>query len=114
MKCNSIVQMKLKLYFQWHPTLQRIKHLLEESTGLEFNSMLANLYRDGHDSLAWHADNERSLGPDPTIASISLGDSRTFQMRKNPPPVSLYTTVICITVKTSVSVTVIIILTVVR
>ncbi|XP_045198242.2 alpha-ketoglutarate-dependent dioxygenase alkB homolog 3-like [Mercenaria mercenaria] len=70
---------------EWHPTLQRIKHLLEESTGLEFNSMLANLYRDGHDSLAWHSDDEKSLGPDPTIASISFGDTRTFQMRKKPP-----------------------------
>ena len=60
---------------------------MEDNTGLTFNSMLANLYRDGHDSLAWHSDDETSLGPEPTIASISFGDMRTFQLRKKPPKV---------------------------
>lgn len=75
------------MLFQWHPTLNQIKDLIEGSTGLRFNSMLGNLYRDGHDSVAWHSDDEKSLGPDPTIASVSLGDTRTFQMRKKPPQV---------------------------
>ncbi|WAR07022.1 ALKB3-like protein [Mya arenaria] len=70
----------------WHPTLLRIKELIADCTGLSFNSMLANLYRDGHDSLAWHSDDEKSLGPQPTIASVSFGDTRTFQLRKKPPP----------------------------
>ncbi|KAH3728630.1 alpha-ketoglutarate-dependent dioxygenase alkB homolog 3-like [Dreissena polymorpha] len=70
----------------WHPALNQIKDLIEGSTGLRFNSMLGNLYRDGHDSLAWHSDDEKSLGPNPTIASVSFGDTRTFQMRKKPPP----------------------------
>lgn len=73
--------------FQWHPMLRKIKNLMEDNTGLTFNSMLANLYRDGHDSLAWHSDDETSLGPEPSIASVSFGDTRTFQLRKKPPPV---------------------------
>lgn len=62
--------------------------MIEDNTGFRFNSMLANLYRDGHDSLAWHSDDEKSLGPEPTIASVSFGDTRTFQLRKKPPAVS--------------------------
>ncbi len=65
-----------------------LKDRLEETTGYAFNSMLANLYRDGHDSVAWHADDETSLGPNPTIASLSFGDTRNFEMRQNPPEVS--------------------------
>lgn len=47
--------------------------------------MLANLYRDCHDSVDWHADDEPALGPQPTIASLSFGDTRNFELRKNPP-----------------------------
>jgi alkylated DNA repair dioxygenase AlkB len=50
--------------------------------------MLANLYRDGHDSVAWHADDEPDLGPNPTIASMSFGDSRNFELRQKLPKVS--------------------------
>ena len=77
------------LVFQWTPTLGRIKNHLEEVTGLQFNSVLANLYRDGHDHVPWHSDDELSLGQEPTIASLSFGDSRNFQLRKKPPPVSV-------------------------
>jgi alpha-ketoglutarate-dependent dioxygenase alkB family protein 3 len=65
--------------------LKLLKDRLEEVTGLKFNSMLANMYRDGHDSVAWHADDETTLGEEPTIASISFGDTRNFEMRKKPP-----------------------------
>ena len=75
------------LYLQMTPALRIVKTRLEENTGLQFNSVLANLYRDGHDSVAWHSDNEGSLGDNPTIASISLGDMRMFEMRQNPPAV---------------------------
>nr|XP_022289970.1 alpha-ketoglutarate-dependent dioxygenase alkB homolog 3-like [Crassostrea virginica] len=71
---------------QWHPTLLMLKDRLEEVTGIHFNSMLANLYRDGHDSVAWHSDDELCLGPEPTIASLSFGDTRNFELRKKPPP----------------------------
>lgn len=46
---------------------------------------MGNLYRNGHDFVGWHSDDEPSLGPHPTIASISLGDTRIFEMRKKPP-----------------------------
>lgn len=71
---------------QWHPTLLMLKDRLEEITGIHFNSMLANLYRDGHDSVAWHSDDEFVLGPEPTIASLTFGDTRNFELRKKPPP----------------------------
>jgi alkylated DNA repair dioxygenase AlkB len=40
-----------------------------------------NLYRDGQDSVGWHADNEPGLGPEPVIASLSLGAVRRFQLK---------------------------------
>jgi len=71
----------------WHPTpwtpdLQVIKQAVENRLGVAFNSCLANLYRDGHDSMGWHADDETSLGPEPVIASVSLGAERDFALRR--------------------------------
>lgn len=62
----------------WSLSLDRLKQQLEKLTSLQFNSVLANLYRDGNDSMGWHADNEKVLGPNPIIASISLGQPRRF------------------------------------
>ncbi|HEY3834272.1 MAG TPA: alpha-ketoglutarate-dependent dioxygenase AlkB [Acidimicrobiia bacterium] len=45
------------------------------------NSVLLNQYRDGRDSVAWHADDEPELGIEPVIASVSLGATRRFHMR---------------------------------
>lgn len=56
--------------------------LLSQNTGCEYNSVLLNQYRNGLDSMGWHRDNERSLGPQPTIASLSLGATRKFVFRK--------------------------------
>ena len=64
-----------------------IKDRIEESTGYVFNSLLANLYRDGHDHVSWHCDDEPELGSEPTIASLSFGDTRNFELRKKPPDV---------------------------
>lgn len=61
----------------------RIKRFVEGLLGLEFNSVLANLYRDGQDSVAWHADDEPELGDEPVIASVSLGGRRRFGIRHN-------------------------------
>lgn len=58
--------------------LQRISH--ESST--QFNTALGNLYRDGRDSVSWHADDEPELGSAPVIASLSLGATRRFLMRR--------------------------------
>ena len=68
----------------WTPTLARLRTLLQDHTGLDFNGVLANYYRDGADSVGWHADDERELGPsasDVAIASLSLGAERRFRMR---------------------------------
>lgn len=59
----------------------RIQRKVHELAASSFNSVLANLYRNGRDSVAWHADDERELGEAPTIASVSLGAPRLFQVR---------------------------------
>ena len=71
----------------WTPLLLDIKAVVEPIAGCSFNSVLCNLYRDGSDSVAWHADDERELGLTPTIASVSLGVTRKFQLRSNVKPV---------------------------
>jgi len=58
-----------------------IKSQVEKYTNLDFTSCLLNLYRDGQDSNGWHADNEKELGENPIIASISFGAERFFQMK---------------------------------
>jgi alkylated DNA repair dioxygenase AlkB len=68
----------------WTPELARIRELLCARTGLSWNAVLANYYRDGSDSVGWHSDDERELGPardDIAIASLSLGATRRFVMR---------------------------------
>lgn len=61
--------------------LLAIKQKIEEITQIEFTSCLLNLYRDGRDSNGWHADDEKELGGNPAIASISLGHERFFYFR---------------------------------
>lgn len=65
----------------WTGALVEIKAELEERLQLSFNSVLANLYRTGQDSVAWHSDDEPELGPNPVIASLSLGAERRFSLR---------------------------------
>jgi len=65
----------------WHPALLDLRNLLQETLQFPFNSVLANAYRDGRDSMGWHADDEKELGPEPLIASLSLGASRRFLIR---------------------------------
>lgn len=65
----------------WTPRLAELRDRVESAAGARFNSVLANLYRDEHDSMGMHADNEKELGPDPVIASLSLGATRRFQLR---------------------------------
>jgi alkylated DNA repair dioxygenase AlkB len=65
----------------WNPPLLEIKAVAEICAGRAFNSVLLNLYRDGRDSVSWHADNEPGLGRNPVIASVSLGAPRCFQMK---------------------------------
>lgn len=61
--------------------IKRLNRLVEEKTGYEFNSVLLNLYRNGEDKVSWHADDEKSLGNEINIASISIGAEREFQFK---------------------------------
>jgi len=67
----------------WTPTLRTIRGHVTKTCGVAFNTVLGNLYRDGADSMGWHADNEPELGPEPVIASLSLGATRLFKLRHN-------------------------------
>ena len=67
----------------WNPTLIHIKELVEEKANQNFTTVLLNLYRNERDSNGWHADNEKELGRNPIIASLSLGEERTFQLKHN-------------------------------
>ena len=66
----------------WHPLLCDLKTRLEGRLQQDFNSVLANAYRDGRDSMGWHCDDEPELGWRPLVASISLGAERRFLVRK--------------------------------
>ena len=65
----------------WTLTLAHLRIECERATGAKFNSVLANLYRSGQDSMGWHADDEPELGAEPVIASLSFGDERRFDFR---------------------------------
>ena len=72
------------IVMQPHPfpeLLAALKTRLEKKTNLHFTTCLMNLYRDGKDSNGWHSDDEKELGPNPIIASISLGQERFFHLR---------------------------------
>jgi alkylated DNA repair dioxygenase AlkB len=62
-------------------TLSKLKMLVEKEANVKFSSVLLNLYRNGNDSNGWHADNEKELGTNPIIASLSLGTNRIFQFK---------------------------------
>lgn len=65
----------------WNEDLLFIKNRVEDIAKTKFTSVLLNYYRDGKDSMGWHADDEKELGQNPVIGSVSFGESRVFQMR---------------------------------
>ncbi len=65
----------------WIDELIELRQQVEAAVGCRFNSVLVNLYRDGNDSMGWHADDEPELGERPVIASVSLGSARDFLLR---------------------------------
>lgn len=65
----------------WTPLLLEIRRVVEDVSGRAFNSVLLNYYRDGRDSMGMHSDDEPELGPEPAIASVSLGEVRPFVLR---------------------------------
>lgn len=74
---NKILQPK-----EWSVELIELKTKIEEILpGKSFNSVLLNLYRDGNDKMGWHSDNEKELGPNPCIASLTFGAKRYFDLK---------------------------------
>jgi alkylated DNA repair dioxygenase AlkB len=78
-----------KQALSWTKELLELKAMVEKLTGTQFNSCLLNLYHDGNEGMAWHSDDERSLGKDTTIASLSFGAARKFSLKHRQ---SKYTT----------------------
>jgi alkylated DNA repair dioxygenase AlkB len=70
----------------WTENLLEIKRRVDRAAKTQFNSVLLSLYRDGRDGLSWHDDDERELGEDPTIASVSFGETRSFQFKRKKQP----------------------------
>lgn len=70
----------------WNLLLQKIKLKVESVSDTNFTTVLLNQYRDGKDSNGWHADNEKELGINPIIASVSFGAERVFQLKHNSIP----------------------------
>jgi alkylated DNA repair dioxygenase AlkB len=65
----------------WTPDLIALKKRVEQVSGAIFNSCLLNLYHNGDEGMAWHSDDEKSLGKDTTIASLSFGAPRKFAFK---------------------------------
>lgn len=65
----------------WTTQLAALKAIVERLTGSTFNSCLLNLYQDGSQGMSWHSDDEKSLGKNSTIASVSLGAEREFRLK---------------------------------
>jgi alkylated DNA repair dioxygenase AlkB len=70
----------------WPDALNELRTRVSTAAGVAFNSVLANLYRDGRDYMGWHSDDERALGPQPVIASLSLGVARRFRLKHRSLP----------------------------
>jgi alkylated DNA repair dioxygenase AlkB len=67
----------------WTPLLTFLKEEVEQIAHTQFTTVLLNLYRHGQDSNGWHADNEKELGRNPVIASLSFGAERAFHLQHN-------------------------------
>jgi len=66
---------------EWNEDLLQIKKKIEAVSKVNFNAALLNQYRSGQDSMGWHRDNEKELGTNPVIGSVSFGAERKFQLR---------------------------------
>ena len=65
----------------WTPLLTMLRVAVQNAAGAKFNSVLLNYYRNERDSMGYHSDDEKELGPRPVIASLSLGQPRTFVLK---------------------------------
>jgi alkylated DNA repair dioxygenase AlkB len=71
-----------KRAFAWTNELFELKQIVEKYAGTKFNSCLLNLYHNGDEGMGWHSDDERSLGKNNTIASLSFGAERKFSFKR--------------------------------
>lgn len=67
---------------EWTPELLQIKKKVESVSGIVFDSVLLNYYRDGNDSVSWHSDTLPSSGRHHAIASVTFGETRVFKVRR--------------------------------
>jgi len=67
----------------WTDRILKIKNSIRTICDANFNTVLLNYYRDGRDSNGWHADNEKYLGQNPVIASVTFGQERPFHLKHN-------------------------------
>lgn len=65
----------------WQEPLRRIRKMVVDHTGHNFNSLLLNYYRGGDDSIGWHSDSEKELADDPVVASLSIGATAKFRLQ---------------------------------
>ena len=65
----------------WSESFRNLKELVENESGYQYQIVMGNQYRDGNDHVGWHSDDEKSMGAQPAIASLSLGAIRKFQLR---------------------------------
>lgn len=70
----------------YNETIDRLCSKIEKATNSTFNCVLINYYRNGMDSNGWHSDNEKELGENPIVASLSLGATRRFDLKHNSKP----------------------------
>ena len=84
-KPYSYSNLKMQPY-PWTTLLLKLKSHVESVSDTNFTTVLLNRYRDGKDSNGWHADNEKELGTNPIIASVSFGAERVFQLKHHSIP----------------------------
>lgn len=65
----------------WTDLLREIKRRIEDCTDARFNAVFLNLYRDHNDSMGFHSDDEKELGKNPLIASLTFGATRVFKLK---------------------------------
>jgi alkylated DNA repair dioxygenase AlkB len=71
-----------KIALPWTNALKQLKHLAEITCNENYNSCLLNYYPNGNSGMGWHSDNESSIVPNSSIASISLGAARKFSFKQ--------------------------------
>ena len=70
-----------KVALPWTKDLLELKKVVEDLSGFTYNSCLLNLYHSGDEAMGWHSDDEKSLGKNSCIASLSLGAERKFSFK---------------------------------